>query len=67
MQRHAAYSKQMMLLALIGTATTGLATPTFAQSDTAPVSDVKLEVAAEFNSNVARSDAARAAARSLSR
>lgn len=67
MQRHAAYSKQMILLALIGTITTGLATPTFAQSDTAPVSDVKLEVTAEFNSNVARSDAARAAARSLSR
>ncbi|MDZ3833674.1 MAG: hypothetical protein U0S50_17945 [Sphingopyxis sp.] len=67
MQRQAAYRNCMMLLALLGTAATGFTAPAFAQADTAPLSDVKFDVTAEYNSNVARSDAARAAARGLSR
>ena len=67
MQRYAAYRYRMTLFALLGTAAIGSAMPALAQSDTAPVSDVKFDVTAEFNSNVARSDAARAAARDLSR
>lgn len=43
----------------------GLALPANAQSDRGSVSDVKLEIGVEHNSNVSRSDAARAAARGL--
>ncbi len=67
MQRHAAYRHCMTPLALFGTAAAGFASPALAQqSDTAPVSDIRIDVSTEYNSNVARSDAARAAARDLS-